>query len=490
MLVVISTEVGVMRGVSVKMSVLVVSPGTPAVGRSGGDVNSVGAPSSVDGKMGVPIGVAIAVSLEADVVVDSAAVVVVAAGVSIGTPAVEGSGRAVNSVGILSSVDGITAVSVGVPSAVSLELSVVADSVVVAVAGDVSPGIPAVEGSGSDVNSVGGVTGVSVEIDVPGVAVAASETGQTVVETAIVLVTTSIDSAGQSVTVGAQLVIVCSVVVKMVLVVISTEVGVTRGVSVRTSEPGVSPAVVVVASSGVSPGTPAAVESDTGVGVCSGGVGPSVVRVAASETGQTVVEMATVLVTTEMDSAGQSVTVGAQLVIVCSVVVKIVLVVISTEVGVGVAISVGVPLTSDDSGGEGAGVAVSFGVPTTSLGTSAVDGSGGDAVEPSGTSGTGGEGDSAEVVPASETGHTVVETAMIEVTTAVDSAGHSATVGAQEVIVTMVVLKMVEVVIGTVVSAVVVTSVEKGVWVASMLVSSVGRVVVSAPGVASVVVVS
>jgi hypothetical protein len=46
------------------------------------------------------------------------------------------------------------------------------------------------------------------------------ETGQTVVEIGIVEVTTVVDSAGQLTTVGAQLVMVCSIVEYTVLVVI------------------------------------------------------------------------------------------------------------------------------------------------------------------------------------------------------------------------------------------------------------------------------
>lgn len=53
---------------------------------------------------------------------------------------------------------------------------------------------------------------VSPSVPIVGIA-AAVDTGHTVVEIAILTVTTAIDSAGQSVTVGAQLVIVCSVVV-------------------------------------------------------------------------------------------------------------------------------------------------------------------------------------------------------------------------------------------------------------------------------------
>lgn len=50
-----------------------------------------------------------------------------------------------------------------------------------------------------------------------------SETGQTVVETAMVEVTTVVDSAGQLTTSGAQLVMVATEVEKMVDVVISTD---------------------------------------------------------------------------------------------------------------------------------------------------------------------------------------------------------------------------------------------------------------------------
>jgi hypothetical protein len=61
------------------------------------------------------------------------------------------------------------------------------------------------------------------------------DTGQTVVEIAIVEVTTIVECAGQLVTVGAQLVMVISVVVKTVDVV-NDGIGVVPGVDVMTAE--------------------------------------------------------------------------------------------------------------------------------------------------------------------------------------------------------------------------------------------------------------
>ncbi len=97
-------------------------------------------------------------------------------------------------------------------------------------------------------------------------------TGQTVVETGTVEVTTTVDEAGQSVTVGPHLVMVLVVVVKMVEVV----------------------HWVVVLDGG----------------------GGWVVGTSVLVTGQTVVDTGMVEVTVTVDEAGQSVTVGAHLVMV------------------------------------------------------------------------------------------------------------------------------------------------------------------------------
>lgn len=96
-------------------------------------------------------------------------------------------------------------------------------------------------------------------------------TGQTVVETGTVEVTMTVDEAGQSVTVGPHLVMVLVVVVKMVDVVHW---------------------VVVLDAGGCVVGTSVLV------------------------TGQTVVDTGMVEVTVTVDEAGQSVTVGAHLVMV------------------------------------------------------------------------------------------------------------------------------------------------------------------------------
>lgn len=154
-------------------------------------------------------------------------------------------------------------------------------------------------------------------------AVVVSVTGQTVVEMAIVEVTTVVESAGQSVTSAAQLVMVTSLVVKIVEVVIWIEELII----------GVDDAEVLVLSLAVG-------EDDT-PGVLTGrtllGLGPAdkeedMVADVASVTGHTVVEMAIVEVTTVVESAGQSVTSAAQLVMVISLVVNTVEVVIFTGV--------------------------------------------------------------------------------------------------------------------------------------------------------------
>ena len=247
------------------------------------------------------------------------------------------------------------------------------------------------------------------------------ETGQIVVETATIDVTTVVDSAGHSVTSGAQLVTVSSMVEKMVLVVISTDDGVVAGsetVSGLSTDEDSGDSGAAVAS-GLSTDEDSSDSSGAGVvdptGTASEVLGPS---------GTSVVETAIVDVTTVVDSAGHSVTSGAQLVMVSSMVEKTVLAVISTDDGVSVA--AGSEMVSglsidEDSGDSGASVVESTGTASEVFGASA------------------------EL----ETGQMVVDTAIVDVTTVVDSAGHSVTSGAQLVMVSSVVEKMVLVVIST-----------------------------------------
>lgn len=149
---------------------------------------------------------------------------------------------------------------------------------------------------------------------------AVSVTGQTVVEMGMVEVTTDIDSAGQSVTVGAQLVMVYSLVAYTVDVV--HEEPLTGVVEPVTSEvpSGIGreddPMGELVGT--LATGTEEFV-GKTPLGAGTRGV-ETTVETAVSVTGQTVVEIGIVEVTTDIDSAGQSVTVGAQLVIVYSLV--------------------------------------------------------------------------------------------------------------------------------------------------------------------------
>jgi hypothetical protein len=174
----------------------------------------------------------------------------------------------------------------------------------------------------------------------PVAAGAVSVTGHTVVETAMVEVTTVVESAGQFTTVEAQRVIVTSLVVYTVEVVNRTGLVTTGveglGVSVGASPPEEGSTEVE--------GTPEPLGGDdaageltgrTPVGVGTGGKdGEPVAAGAVSVTGQTVVETAIVEVTTvvEPDPAGQSVTLAAQLVIVILLVVYTVEVVMRTGV--------------------------------------------------------------------------------------------------------------------------------------------------------------
>lgn len=143
--------------------------------------------------------------------------------------------------------------------------------------------------------------------------------------------TTVVESAGQSVTVGAQLVIVISLVVYTVEVV-HLGGALEPGAEEVTGELPLGPAGLVT---GELPLGPAGLDDDPAgtlsvgiepVGAVSVGEDPAGVvdwpaAGVVSVTGHTVVEMAMVEVTTVVESAGQLVTVGAQLVIVISLVV-------------------------------------------------------------------------------------------------------------------------------------------------------------------------
>lgn len=147
------------------------------------------------------------------------------------------------------------------------------------------------------------------------------------------------------------------------------------------------------------------------------------------ETGQIVVEIGMVEVTTVVDSAGQFFTVGAQLVMVCLTVEYTVLVVISTGVVVEGVVSVVGDSTEVDLVTLNV-VGDSVEDDSVVVTTSAVDSETGEVV-------TGNEVDSTGELDAdtSETGHTVVEMAMVEVTTAVELAGQFTTAGAHLVMV-------------------------------------------------------
>jgi ribosomal 50S subunit-recycling heat shock protein len=267
-----------------------------------------------------------------------------------------------------------------------------------------------------------------------------------VVEMGIVEVTTVVESAGQLVTVGAQLVIVISLVVYTVEVVhLGGELD--TGAEEVTGELPLGPAGLVTGelplgpagtlSVGEDPAGAVSVEEDP-AGAVSVGVEPAGV---VSVTGHTVVEMGIVEVTTVVESAGQLVTVGAQLVIVISLVVYTVEV-----VHLGGALEPGVIPAAGEVTGElplGPAGLVTGELPLGPAGLEA-DPAGTDSVEedPAGAVSVGIE--PAGVV--SVTGHTVVEMAMVEVTTVVESAGQLVTVGAQLVIVISLVVYTVEVV--------------------------------------------
>jgi hypothetical protein len=278
-----------------------------------------------------------------------------------------------------------------------------------------------------------------------------SVTGHTVVEIGIVSVTMTVESPGQSGTSGAQDVIVCTVVVKMVDVVICCCDDVVMGWADVTWLSDVVAVVIMVVGSGVE-----SVADGSGVAESTGSV------VGMSVIGQTVVEMAIVSVVTMVEPSGQSGTSGPQSVMVCVVVVKIVDVVklwevvspgksdeavvtetdaVVTEVKVaGDELSVAVEMEVIDVVGDredvvtalsvvGAGVADvvgdSEGVVRALVGGSSVD--------------SDSDSESVAVI-----GQTVVEMAIVSVTTT-GPFGHG-TSGAHEVMVWTVVVKMVEVV--------------------------------------------
>ena len=293
----------------------------------------------------------------------------------------------------------------------------------------------------------------------PTSAVVVSVTGRTVVETGIVEVTTVVECAGQLVTVGAQLVIVTKLVVYTVEVVIWTGVVIT-GVEAAEVPTGVSPGADETEEAGIedvgtdvplgTPGIPAdelTGETPLGLGTADRGVEPTA-PVVVSVTGQTVVEIGIVEVTTVVESAGQLVTVGAQLVIVTKLVVYTVDVVIWTGVvitGVEVAeVTSGVSPAVEEIAEEGKIEDPGTDVPLATPGIPADELTG---ETPLGLDTAGTESELVAVAVVSVTGQTVVERAIVEVTTTVDPAGQLVTVGAQLVIVIKLVVNTVEVVI-------------------------------------------
>jgi uncharacterized Zn ribbon protein len=229
-----------------------------------------------------------------------------------------------------------------------------------------------------------GTTGIDTELVTAAVVSAVvSVTGQTVVEIAIVEVTTVVESAGQLTTSGAQLVIVTSLVVYTVEVVIRT------GVVISGVEAAEDPAGVWLVVKGTDDeaeiedvetdvplgGTPAdELTGRTLLGLGTSGtdsevvaavVVSAVVSAAVSVTGQTVVERAIVEVTTvvEPDPAGQSVTVGPQLVMVNKLVVNTVDVVIRR----GVLIAVVAPGATVEPGTEAEGTTMGLEAADTDI---------------------------------------------------------------------------------------------------------------------------
>lgn len=199
------------------------------------------------------------------------------------------------------------------------------------------------------------------------------------VEIAIVEVTTVVESAGQLTTSGAQLVIVTSLVVYTVEVVIRT------GVVISGVEAAEDPAGVWLVVKGTDDeaeiedvetdvplgGTPAdELTGRTLLGLGTSGtdsevVAAAVVSAVVSVTGQTVVERAIVEVTTvvEPDPAGQSVTVGPQLVMVNKLVVNTVDVVIRR----GVLTAVVVPGATVEPGTEAEGTTMGLEAADTDI---------------------------------------------------------------------------------------------------------------------------
>lgn len=326
---------------------------------------------------------------------------------------------------------------------------------------EVSAGVEAAEVPLGGVDTAEELTGKTpVELGPAGtleltVAAVVSVTGHTVVAIGIVEVTTVVESAGQLTTSGAQLVMVTSLVVYTVEVVIWTGV-VTSGVEAAEVPAG----LLVVKGTDVplGGGTP----SDELIGRTLLGLGTTgidtelvtaaVVSAVVSVTGQTVVEIAIVEVTTVVESAGQLTTSGAQLVIVTSLVVYTVEVVIRT----GVVIS-GVEAAEDPAGvwlvvkGTDVEAEIEDVETDVPLGGTPADELTGRTLLVLGTSGTDSEVVAAAVVSAvvSVTGQTVVERAIVEVTTVVepDPAGQSVTVGPQLVMVNKLVVNTVDVVI-------------------------------------------
>jgi hypothetical protein len=243
--------------------------------------------------------------------------------------------------------------------------------------------------------------------------VGVGSTGQIVVETGMVSVTTVVEPSGHSGTSGPQSVTVRVEVVKMVDVVMVVVLGSgsSVGSGVGSGSSVGSGSGVVVVGAGVSEGS-----SESTVVVGSGSVSVSV-----SVIGQTVVEMGIVSVTIMVEPpSGQSGTSGPQSVTVRVDVVKIVEVVMEVVLG------------SGSSVGSGAGsvsvAVVGAGVSEGSSDDCSVVGSGSGSV--------------------SVMGHTVVEMGIVSVTMMVEPPpGQSGTSGPQSVTVCVVVVKMVEVVI-------------------------------------------
>jgi hypothetical protein len=278
-----------------------------------------------------------------------------------------------------------------------------------------------------------------------------SVTGHTVVEIGIVSVTITVESPGQSGTSGAQDVMVCTVVVKMVDVVICCDDDVVMGWADVIWLPDVAAVVILVVGS-----------RDDSVADGSGVVESAGSVVGTSVIGQTVVEMAMVSVVTMVEPSGQSGTSGPQSVIVWVVVVKIVDVVklwevvspgksdeaVVTEAGAvetvvkvaGGELSVAVETEATDVVGGREDVVTTLSVVGPDV-ADVVGGSEGVVRALVGGNSVDGDSDSESVAVI---GQTVVEIAIVSVTST-GPFGHD-TSGAHEVMVWTVVVKMVEVV--------------------------------------------